>query len=186
MRRGLFRRPAPPAPGRVAVPTTAALARVARAAADIPGEVESSPDGCTAAHRVAHLLATVATDLVDYLLALEPAEQAAHPAYRQTLRLAAELEGVRDIITRRRAPPLIPAWASVPPSTGDAGPKTSRCPKCEPSFSGSPAPARTSAEAVSGAHRHATGARRSHELRDTAYPLPLGQVGGRETRSGAG
>jgi hypothetical protein len=93
-RRGLFRRP----PGRV-VATTAALASVARTASEIPGEVKSSPNGCTSSHRVAQLLATVATDLVHDLLVRSPAEQAAHPAYRQTLRLAAELEGVRDIVT---------------------------------------------------------------------------------------
>ena len=99
-RRGLFRRPPPPpAPDRLVVPTTAALAKVARTASGTPAEVKSSPNGCTSSHRVAQLLATVATDLVGELLALDPAEQAAHPAYRQTLRLAAELEGLRDTIT---------------------------------------------------------------------------------------
>jgi len=101
-RRGLFRRPPPPAPGRVVVPTTAALARVARTASDTPGEVKSSPNGCTSSHRVAQILATVVTELVHDLLALDPAEQAAHPAYRQTLRLAAELEGIRDTVTHVR------------------------------------------------------------------------------------
>jgi hypothetical protein len=97
-RRRLFRRP-PPAPGR-AVPATPALARVARAASDTPRELESSPNGCTSSRRVARILAAVATDLVRDLLALHPAEQALHPAYRQTLRLAAELDGVRDIVTQ--------------------------------------------------------------------------------------
>jgi hypothetical protein len=95
-RRGLFRRP--PAPGRF-VTTTAALAKVARAASDTPGEVKSSPNGCTSSHRVAQTLANVTSELVRDLVALDPAEQAAHPAYRQTLRLAAELEGVRDTVT---------------------------------------------------------------------------------------
>ena len=98
-RRGLFRRPPRPAPDRLVVRTTAALATVARIASDTPGEVQSSPNGCAFTHRVALMLATVATDLVGELLALDPAEQAAHPAYRQTLRLAAELEALRDTVT---------------------------------------------------------------------------------------
>jgi hypothetical protein len=98
-RRGLFRRPPQPAADPLVVRTTAALATVARIASETPGEVQSSPNGCTSIQRVALLLATVATDRVGELLALDPAEQPTHPAYRQTLRLAAELEGVRDTLT---------------------------------------------------------------------------------------
>jgi hypothetical protein len=99
-RRGLFRRTPPPAlPTRV-VSTTAALARVAQATSTIPDEVQSSPNACAAARGVARILATVARELVDDLVVLDPAEQAAHPAYRQTLRLGAELEGFRDIVSQ--------------------------------------------------------------------------------------
>ena len=99
-KRGLFRRqpaPSPPPPPR-RVPATAALARVARGALEIPDALEASAKGCPASTRVARLLAQVADDLVNDLLGLEPAEQARHPAYRQTLRVGAELQALRDII----------------------------------------------------------------------------------------
>lgn len=99
-RRGLFKRPRAHA---TEVPVTPALARVARAATDDPRALEP-PNGCAASRRVAQTMASVATDLVRDLLVLDPAEQAAHPAYRQTLRLSAELEGVRTLVTELGCP----------------------------------------------------------------------------------
>ncbi len=92
-----FRRPRSP----VAAPmvrTTPALARVHQLSTDIPRELEASPNGCAASRAVAQVLASVAGDLVRDLVALTPEQQAGHPAYRQTLRLAAELEGLRDVV----------------------------------------------------------------------------------------
>ncbi len=103
-RRGWFRRPPPPAPQTRVVSTTAALARIAQASSVIPDEVRSSPNACRSAHGVAKALSTVARELVDDLMLLDPAEQAAHPAYRQTLRLGAELEGVREIVSQVQCP----------------------------------------------------------------------------------
>jgi hypothetical protein len=96
-RRGLFRRPPPPPPRRV-VPTTAALARVVQDTTVIPDEVQAA-GSCASACGVANVLASVARELADDLMPLDPKDQSAHPAYRQTLRLAAELEGLRDIVT---------------------------------------------------------------------------------------
>lgn len=101
-RRGLFRRSAPPPepPPKHVAYTTAALARVAADADEIPRELDSSAQGCADSRRVARTLAVVATDLVGDLWQLDPADQAPHPAYRQTLRLAAELEAVREIVNQ--------------------------------------------------------------------------------------
>jgi len=96
-RKVLFRRPRRPA-ALPMVPTTPALARVDHLTANTPRELEASPNGCSASHGVAQILASVASDLVRELVALPPDQQAAHSAYRQTLRLAAELEGLRDVV----------------------------------------------------------------------------------------
>jgi hypothetical protein len=97
IRKGLFRRSRHlPTPSML--PTTQAFAMVNRLTADIPRELDESPNGCSASRGVAQALASVAIDLVRELLALSPDQQAAHPAYRQTLRLAAELEGLRDVV----------------------------------------------------------------------------------------
>jgi hypothetical protein len=80
------------------VPTTAALARVAHYTSTIPDEVQAAPGSCASASGVASVLASVDRELADDLMLLDPNEQAAHPAYRQTLRLAAELEGLREVV----------------------------------------------------------------------------------------
>ncbi|MBK8470060.1 MAG: hypothetical protein WAR57_10655 [Candidatus Phosphoribacter sp.] len=100
VRRSFFRRPQPPA-AIAPVMTTPALARVAQCVASIPAELDASPNGCSASRGVAHLLATVAGQLVGELQALTPEQQAAHAAYRQTLRLGAELEGLREVVLAR-------------------------------------------------------------------------------------
>lgn len=80
------------------VVTTPALAKVANLCATAPAELEASPNACTASRSVAHILATVARELVGELVHLTPEQQAAHPAYRQTLRLGAELEALREVV----------------------------------------------------------------------------------------
>lgn len=95
-RRGLFRR----APAGTVVPTTPALAIAAYTIGEAPGEVRSAETTCDAASRVAMRLATVANDLVRDQLSLEPTEQAAHPAYQQTLRLTSELQALRDLVAQ--------------------------------------------------------------------------------------
>ena len=99
-RKGLFRRSRPPAAPAM-LPTTQAFARVDQLTVTIPRELQESPNGCSASRDVVRILASVASDLVRELLALTPDQQAAHPAYRQTLRLAAELEGLHDVILTR-------------------------------------------------------------------------------------
>jgi len=95
--KGLFRRSRRrPTPSML--PTTQAFATVNRLTADIPRELDESPNGCPASRGVAHALARVAIDLVHELVALSPDQQAEHPAYRQTLRLAAELEGLHEVV----------------------------------------------------------------------------------------
>lgn len=94
-RRGLFRKQPPPASR--SLPTTPALARAVQAASAVPTQLESSPRRCASSSRVAQGLSTVLSELALDLLALAPAEQAVHPAYRQTLRLAAELTSLRDL-----------------------------------------------------------------------------------------
>lgn len=104
----------PPSPSRTmpfrrrppaAVPmvrTTPALARVHTTSTEIPRELDAAPNGCAASRAVARVLASVADELVQDLATLAPEEQAAHSAYRQTLRLAAELEGLRDVVLNHR------------------------------------------------------------------------------------
>lgn len=82
------------------VPTTAALARIAHAVADLPEAVASAERSCRHTTGVARTLASVTSDLLRDLVSLEPGEQAAHAAYRQTLRLAAELQCVGEIVMR--------------------------------------------------------------------------------------
>ncbi len=99
-RGSLFRR-GRPAPTRTA-PGTLALARVHQIAIGTPRELAASPRGCAASESVALILARVTADLEHDLLALTPHQQAAHPAYRQTLRLAAELEALGSIVATHR------------------------------------------------------------------------------------
>lgn len=95
-RRGLLRRaeevPAPPE----TVVLSAALAAASATAADVPARV-AAVDGCAAGRGVAGAIAAVLRDLVHDLTPLPVADQRAHPAYTQTLRLAAELEAFGDL-----------------------------------------------------------------------------------------
>ena len=99
-RGSLFRRRRP-SPARTARGTLA-LARVHQIAIGTPRELAASPHGCAASESLALILARVTADLERDLLALTPHQQAAHPAYRQTLRLAAELEALGSIVATHR------------------------------------------------------------------------------------
>ena len=81
------------------VEVTPALARVDQLTREALRETVESPNACPASSQVARLLAGVTSELVRDLAVLPPDEQGTHPAYRQTLRLAAELDGVRDTVT---------------------------------------------------------------------------------------
>lgn len=76
---------------------TPALAQTLMIATTAPGEVAASPQACSSSAHVAQILGNVAESLAMELLEVPPREQADHPAYGQTLRLAAELQAVRDI-----------------------------------------------------------------------------------------
>ncbi|HET7689204.1 MAG TPA: hypothetical protein VFK41_02410 [Nocardioidaceae bacterium] len=91
----LFRK-AQPAPSRM-MPTTPALSRAVQTASAVRAAFEAPGSSCRSSLRVAQGLSTVLSELALDLLQLTPAEQAGHPAYRQTLRLAAELSGLRDV-----------------------------------------------------------------------------------------
>ncbi len=79
------------------VVSTPALAMVNEIATNAPAELTASDHSCRAARDVALVMAGVTSELVGDLAALPLEQQAAHSAYRQTLRLAAELEALRGI-----------------------------------------------------------------------------------------
>lgn len=95
-RRGLRRRaeavPTPPP----TVVRSAALATASAAATRVPPRI-AAIEGCAAGRGVARAIAAVLADLVEDLTPLPATEQRAHPAYTQTLRLAAELEAFADV-----------------------------------------------------------------------------------------
>jgi hypothetical protein len=96
-RRGLLRRAvAEETPGESIV-VTGALAAAGEVGRDEPARVEAL-GGCTAEGRLAGTMGRVVGELVRDLGRVPVDEQRAHPAYRQTLRLAAELQGLRTML----------------------------------------------------------------------------------------
>lgn len=94
----LFRK-SQPSPSRM-VQATPALSRAVQTASAVRVAFEAPSASCRSSLRVAQGLSTVLSELALDLLQLTPADQASHPAYRQTLRLAAELSGLRDLHTQ--------------------------------------------------------------------------------------
>ena len=76
--------------------STPALTMVHEIVTNAPGELTASAS-CPAARHVAHVMVNVTSELVRDLAAPPPAQQAVHPADRQTLRLASELVALRGI-----------------------------------------------------------------------------------------
>lgn len=96
-RRGVLRRPVEvtlPAP---TAPATPSLAAAAQAGEEVPGRV-AALGGCTAEASLAAVMGDVVLDLVRDLARLLPSQQRDHPAHRQTLRLAAELEALATVL----------------------------------------------------------------------------------------
>ena len=78
---------------------TAAIASAARAALEVPDRI-AALDGCPAESRLATSMSEVVLELVGDLAAEPVAEQPAHAAYRQTVRLAAELRALEETLTK--------------------------------------------------------------------------------------
>jgi hypothetical protein len=96
-RRRLLRRPAEE---RLPVPTvavTGGLAAAGEAGRDEPGRIEDL-GGCEAERKLAATMGRVVLELARDLAAMPVDEQRAHPAYRQTLRLAAELRALHTVL----------------------------------------------------------------------------------------
>jgi len=93
-RRGIFRRPREAPAVRITV--SPALAEAHRVAAQAPAEMNALA-GCMAGRRLAALIAEVLGELVADLTPLDVTEQKTHPAYRQTLRLTAELTALVQV-----------------------------------------------------------------------------------------
>ena len=98
-RLGLRRRPAEekaPEPEQLTV--TGALAGAGEAGRDEPGRVEAL-GGCAAERKLAATMGRVVRELVRDLAGVPVDDQTRHPAYRQTLRLAAELWALRSVLS---------------------------------------------------------------------------------------
>ncbi|MEX0426926.1 hypothetical protein AB3X52_04770 [Nocardioides sp. DS6] len=85
-----------PAPTALVTP---ALAAADRAGSEVPQRV-AGLGGCVAEAALAAAAGEVVLDLVRYLAGLQLSQQQAHPAYRQTVRLAAELEALHEVLAK--------------------------------------------------------------------------------------
>ena len=93
------------------VQSTPALAMAHEIAMTAPAELAASASTCRASRDVARVLADVTKELVRDLSALPLEQQAVHNAYRQTLRLASELEALRGIALTQSCPDAQPCVA---------------------------------------------------------------------------
>lgn len=93
-RRGLFRRQQTRPV--IRTPVTPALAEAHRLSRTEPAAMQTL-EGCAAGRRLASLIGEVLGELVDDLAAMPVPEQKIHAAYRQTLRLAAELTALCEV-----------------------------------------------------------------------------------------
>ncbi|MDH2414678.1 hypothetical protein [Nocardioides sp. CER19] len=97
-KRRLLRRAVPETHGPPeTVNVTGALAAAGETGRDVPGRV-GDLDGCAAERKLAATMGDVVLDLTRDLAREGLAEQRAHPAYRQTLRLAAELRALHTVL----------------------------------------------------------------------------------------
>jgi hypothetical protein len=99
-RHGLRRRASEGSPQPEHLLVSGGLAEAGVLGRDLPARVESL-EGCAAERRLASTMGRVACELVSDLAAVPAEKQAGHPAYRQTLRLAAELRGLHDVLSQR-------------------------------------------------------------------------------------
>src|SRR5690242_13714710 len=96
-RRRLLRRAAEQSRSTQTFAVTGALAAAGEAGRDVPGRV-AALSGCEAERKLAGTIGRVVLDLVRDLATESVDDQRAHPAYRQTLRLAAELQGLHTML----------------------------------------------------------------------------------------
>lgn len=96
-RRGLLRRTGAVERPRETLIVTGALAAAGEAGRDVPARVEAI-GGCAAERKLAATMGRVVVELVRDLADVPVGEQRAHPAYRQTLRLAAELQALHALL----------------------------------------------------------------------------------------
>lgn len=98
-RRGLLRRSvADQAPPSETFAVTGGLSAAGEVGRDVPARIEAFR-GCAAERMLAATMGRVVLDLVRDLAAAPVGEQRDHPAYRQTLRLAAELRALQTMLT---------------------------------------------------------------------------------------
>lgn len=97
-KRGLLRRAVEERLPAESYAVTAALAAAGAAALDLPARIRALR-GCEAEGRLADTMARVVLELVRDLASGDVEQQRAHPAYRQTVRLAAELQGLARTLT---------------------------------------------------------------------------------------
>lgn len=83
----------------VTVGVTAALAEAMEAVTTVPRRLVGL-GACEPQRALADAMAAVVLDLVRDLAEVEVGQQALHPAYRQTLRLAAELRALHDMVAQ--------------------------------------------------------------------------------------
>jgi hypothetical protein len=96
-KRGFLRRAARSAPQPDALTVTAGLAAAGEAGRDVPARI-ASLRGCHAEHELATRMGRVVLELARDLAGEPVDDQREHPAYRQTLRLAAELQAVHTVL----------------------------------------------------------------------------------------
>lgn len=96
-RKGLLRRAVQEELPPETVTVTAALAAAGETARDVPARI-ANLGGCGAERKLSATMGRVTLELVRDLAKVSLADQRLHPAYRQTLRLAAELQGLHAML----------------------------------------------------------------------------------------
>jgi hypothetical protein len=96
-KRGLLRRAVEESAPPDVLSVTAALSAAGEAGRDVPSRV-AGLGGCAAERKLSAAIGRVELDLVRDLAEVPVGEQATHPAYRQTLRVAAELQALHQIL----------------------------------------------------------------------------------------
>jgi len=102
-RRGLLRRAVEQVAAVEALTVTGALAAAGETARDLPERL-AALGGCAAERKLAATLGRVILELVRDLATVPLDDQRLHPAYRQTLRLAGELQALHTLLVAAPCP----------------------------------------------------------------------------------